>query len=141
MEHVDQCRKAYLRAVLDLINGSLVELARVSAPAADVESLLNTDGVALSKAAAVDALDPAQVSLDLCVRGIGLEGNDVLVGHRVELSNLGDAGRSSKHCREQSSKVESEAANASHCEQSERDTREDEAVWMRIRNLNIVAIV
>jgi hypothetical protein len=76
------------------------------------------------------------VSRNRGVRGVGLEGDDVLVGNSLSLGE--DIGRSSEDCGEQSSKSQSEAADASHDEQ--RDTRGDEAVWMRIVKLIIVVI-
>lgn len=85
----------------------------------------------------MDIANPVQMSRNRGVGGIRLEGDDVLVGNSLSLGE--DIGRSSEDCGEQSSKSQSEAAEASHDEQ--RDTRGDEIVRMRIVKLIIVVIV
>lgn len=112
VDSVVRLDESNLGALLDLINGSLVELARVGVPAADVELLLNTRSVTLVQAAAVDIADPVQVSLDLVLRSLGLESDDVLVRRGSEFLSL--LSRSGEDCREQSSKSESKTAEAGH---------------------------
>ena len=103
-----------LGALLDLSNGSVVKLARVGGPVADVELLVNTGGVTLAEAAAVDVGNPGHVSLDLGLSSLGLEGDDVLVRHGSELLSL--LGGSGEDCGQQSCKAKSDTAEASHCE-------------------------
>jgi hypothetical protein len=112
VDSVVRLDESNLGALLDLINGSLVELARVGVPGADVELLLNTRGVTLVQATTVDIADPVQVSLNLGLRSLGLESNDVLVRSGSEFLSL--LSGSGEDCREQSSKVESKTAEAGH---------------------------
>lgn len=84
------CGSTYIRVVLDLLKGGIVELSGVGVPGTDVEGVLNTNGVTPGQAAAVDVVDPAQVRFSA---GITLESDDVLAGDHIALGG-GRSGRS-----------------------------------------------
>ena len=76
-------------AGLDLLDGRVVESARVRVEVADVESLLNPSEVTASQAAGMDVLDPSEMGLDVCRL---LQGHNVLAGDGPGLRGRGDGG-------------------------------------------------
>lgn len=104
---------AYIRAVLDLSNGVLVELADVGVEGVDVELLLDSRSVAAVQATLVDIVDPGDVRLEVGGLNALLEGDDVLVGDDLALGKSSGGGGEST--REQSSEEESKTAEVGHC--------------------------
>lgn len=76
-------------AGLDLLDGGIVEGARVAIEIADVERLLDSREITASQAASVDVLGPCKVRLDVCRL---LQGHNVLVGDGPGLRLGGDGG-------------------------------------------------
>lgn len=74
---------------LDLLDGGIVESARVTVEVADVESLLDSSEVTASQAAGVHILDPSEMGLHVCRL---LEGHDVLAGDGPGLNGVGNGG-------------------------------------------------
>lgn len=84
-----EVRMTYGIVGLDLLDGGIVERARVSVEVADVESLLNSSEVTASQAAGMHILDPSEMGLDVCRL---LQGHDVLAGDGPGLRGVGDGG-------------------------------------------------
>lgn len=74
---------------LDLLDGGIVEGARVAVEVADVEGLLDSSEVTASEAASMHVLDPSEVGLDICCL---LQSHDVLAGDGPGLRGVGDGG-------------------------------------------------
>lgn len=82
-------KRAYGIVGLDLLDGGIVERARVTVEVTDVESLLDSSEVTAAQAAGVHILDPSEMGLDVCRL---LEGHDVLAGDGAGLRGAGDGG-------------------------------------------------
>lgn len=136
--------RTYLRAVPDLLNGSLVELSRVSVEVLNVELLLNTVGVTTREASGVNVIDPVDVSVEAA--SILLQSNNVLVGDDFALL---DCRGGSKSERQESCQAHGETAKVSHGELKRSvgenrsiklgrvfETRDDEAVRNKTRVQN-----
>lgn len=104
----------YVRAGLDLSNGSVVELSGVRLPVLDAELLLDTNGVTLGETALVNVASPAQVGLGGSGVDTRLESDNELSGDNV--GPLGDGSGSRKSSGEQRSEEQGDVLNVDHLE-------------------------
>lgn len=106
---------SYIGALLDLLDGALVERASIA-----VEAILAVIGAldtllgALVQATLVDIANPAEMALDICSSDIRLESNDVFA--RDDLARVNLSSRSSVDESEEGSRSDGEVLEVHHCE-------------------------
>jgi hypothetical protein len=115
---------SYIGALLDLLDGALVERASIA-----VEAILAVIGAldtllgALVQATLVDIANPAEMALEICSSDIRLESNDVLA--RDDLARVNLSSRSSVDESEEGSRSDGEVLEVHHCEEvSKRQIQE-----------------
>lgn len=108
------CIQAYIRVLLDLLNGGIVELSRVAVKLVEGVVALDTSEGTLVEVAALELADPVQVAVEVAGRDALLEGDDPAVGNGLDRELRGLLDGSSEAAGR--SREDSKALEADHDE-------------------------